>query len=551
MKTTNYCLLTNKRNKKNNNIYDLLINGGFIRKLCSGIFIILPNGLKVINNIIDIIKLEMDNFNCMEIKLPSIIPSLLWKKSGRLDSYGNELYKFYDRNNKLFLISPTNEEVITTFFIKERLILKNFPYIFYQIGDKFRDEIRPRFSLVRCKEFIMKDAYSFHKSLDCLNNIYNKMIIIYNKIFKILGLNIFYKEAKCGKIGGNSSHEFHVLFKYGENNLLINKNIYNKIFYKYKNSNSFLKLEYLYIKNYKNDYYLKEIDFYNFIKTYIVEVIFKNKKIFLILLIFYYSNIDLLKIKNLYPLSINIRILDKKDIINYFNINSFFLGPFGFNYRIIADSYLINFKNFIIGSNINNYLFRNVNWIKNINVSNFLNISENYNFFLNNFSYNICIKKKSMEIAHIFKLSNYYYNIFNKFKENIFMGCYGIGIFRIFISLIDNYSFDNKLVLPLSISIFKIGIIPINMYNIKDVYDISFKIYNFLIFNKIKVLIEDRNIYFGNIINDFESIGIPNILIISKNLLLINKLEFRDRLNNLVYFINIKDIFNFLLFKYR
>ncbi len=550
MKTKNYCLFTNKNKKFDNNIYNILINGGFIRKLCSGIFIILPNGLRIINNIINIIKLEMNNFNCLEIKLPSIIPSILWKKSGRLKSYGDELYKIYDRNNKLFLISPTNEEVITNFFFKEKYLLNNFPYIFYQINDKFRDEIRPRFSLVRCKEFIMKDAYSFHKSLNCLNNIYYKMIDIYKKIFNLLGLNIFYKKAKCGKIGGSYSHEFHVLSNYGENNILINKIIYNKIFYKFKNKNIYLNnLKYLYIN--KKDSFINKVNFFNFVKTYILKIFFRSKIIFLILLIAYYNKIDLNKVKKLYPLCIKIKILDKKDILNIFNINYIFLGPFGFNFRIIADNFLINYKNFLIGSNLNNYIFKNVNWILHINVSNFVDIKKNYSFFVDKCKYlDLFKEKKSMEIAHVFKLSNYYSNFFNNNNNDIFMGCYGIGVFRIFISLIESYSISGKLILPLSISNFKIGIIPINMYNIKIVYNLSFKIYRFLIKNKIEVLIENRDIYFGNMINDFEYIGIPNIIIISERLLLNNLIEFRDRFNKLNQFININKIFDFLLFKY-
>lgn len=206
----------------------------------------------------------------------------------------------------------------------------------------------------------MKDAYSFHKSLNCLNNIYYKMIEIYIKIFNILGLNIFYKEAKCGKIGGNYSHEFHVLSNYGENNILISNIIYNKIFYNVKKNNiNINKLEYLYID--KKDNFLCKINFFNFIKTYILKIFFKHKSIFVIFLISYYNKLDLNKIRNLYPLCIKIKVLNKKNILKFFKINYIYLGPFGFNYRIIADIYLINFKNFIIGSNINNYIFKNVN----------------------------------------------------------------------------------------------------------------------------------------------------------------------------------------------
>ncbi len=555
MKTNKYCLFTNKINFNNedNIIYNLMIKGGLIRKLCSGIFIILPNGLKIINNIIKIIKHEMDKLNSLEIEMPIIIPSYLWINSNRINNYGKELYKIYDRNNKLFLISPTNEEIITDFFFKERFNLNKLPYIFYQINNKFRDEIRPKSGLVRCKQFIMKDAYSFHDNKECLNSTYIDILNTYLNIFKILNLNIFYKEANCGKMGGYLSHEFHIISNYGENNLFIKKTILSKYFYNCDiNSIKYKKFDFLFLKNINNNIFINKINLNKFIKTFLIKIYQNNKKIFVILLISYYSEIDFLKIKNLYPLSTKLCLVSNKYILKKFNINYLYLGPFGFNYRIIVDLSLINFKNFIIGSNINNYFFINVNWNKHINNVNFIDINKNYNIYIKKYNKKKTINKKSIELAHIFKLLDKYSKYYSKklnFKK-IFMGCYGIGIFRIFFSLIEKYSFNNKIIFPLSITNFKLGIIPIGMYINKLVYNISYKIYYFLIKKHIKVLLENRNIYIGKSLNDFELIGIPNFLIISKNLLFLNILEFRDRINKFTQYININEIFDFLLLKY-
>ncbi len=556
MKTKKYFLFTTRNNLNNDNdiVNNLMIKGGFIRKLCSGVFILLPNGLKVINNIINIIRKEIYKIGGLEIQMPVITPVNLWNKSGRYYNYGKELYKIYDRNNKIFLLSPTNEEIITDFFFKENLSINNYPYIFFQINNKFRDEIRIKSNLIRCKEFIMKDAYSFHNNLKCLDNTYTNILNTYLDIFKIIGLNICYKKAKCGKIGGLLSHEFHFISKYGDSNLNINRNDYLKFFCsKNRNLNIIKKFKCLYLnKNKVNDFIKNKLN--KFVKTYLIKIFLINKKnIFIILLISYYKKIDYTKIKNLYPLSIKIKILNKKYILKKFNILKNFLGPFGWNYRIIADYYLINYVNFIIGSNINNYYFINVNWNKHLNIVKFIDISKNFNIYIKKNNNKVKIfNKKSIEIAHIFKLLDKYslnYKKNNNFNK-IFMGCYGIGIYRVFFSLIDQYLFNNKIILPLSVSIFKLAIIPINLYNNKNIYDISYKIYKYLIKKNIDVLIENRNIYIGKTLNDFESLGIPNFLIISKNLLLLNILEFRDRINNITQFININEIFNFLYLKF-
>ncbi len=556
MKTKKYCLFTsikNKMNFKEYDIYSLMIQAGFIRKICSGIFILLPNGLQIINNIINIIRNKMNLLNSLELNLPIIVPSNLWIRSSRIYSYGSELYKIYDRNNKLFILSPTSEEVITKFFLKEKYLLNNYPYIFYQINYKFRDEIRPKAGIIRSKEFLMKDAYSFHKSKSCLDKIYIDLLNIYIDIFKELKLDVFYKEAKCGKIGGALSHEFHTNSIYGENYYYIKKidiikNFYNIIIK--KNKIKKFKIRYFNTKIFNKLNILENIKLYKFIKTNILKIYFINKIIYIVVLISYYKIIDLMKIKDLFPLSIKIKILNDKNIIKKFNISNLFLGPFTLNYRIIADFSLINYKNFIIGANIKNCFFYNVNWIQHINIVNFIDISKNICFKSKNIinkNSNI-VKFKSLEIAHIFKLYNIY--TLNYDIKNIYMGCYGIGIFRLLTSILEKNLYNNKIVLPLSITYFKIGIIPVLMFKNKNVFDLSFKIYYFLIKNNINVLIENRNIYIAKTFNDFEIIGIPNFLIISKNLLFINKVEFRDRINNTIYLINIKEIYNFLLKKY-
>ncbi len=570
MKTKQYYLFTKKNiiSNDSNKIYNFMIKGGLIRKLSSGIYIWLPNGLKIINNINKIIKKYMNNLGGVEIYIPILQNSILLKKSNRYNLYGKELFKLYNRYNKLFILSPTNEEVITSIVCNE---IKNdfYPKFYYQIQNKFRDEIRPRCNILRSIEFIMKEGYSFHNSKKCLDKFYEDILLAYKNIFFDIGLDFFYKESKCGNIGGILSHEFHVNSYYGDNKIYYNKYINNILNYNiyYKNNinnknnknikNSFRKIKLFDISKYLLKNKIENIININFfVKTILIKIYTIKYSYFMFVLIPYRKKIDINKLYIIFPFIINIKILKKKYIIKKFNVSNIFICPFGYFYQIIADYSLLNWKNFIFGSNFKNNIYYNVNFFKNINVSGFFDVCKNISYFIKK---NNIIKKRnkynSIEIAHIFKLMDYYSNIFiNKnifLNKKIYMGCYGIGVTRLIFSIIEKYNDNNSIVLPLSVSHFKIGLIPINMYNNINVYKISFRIYNFLLFNKINVLFDNRRLHIGNMLTDFDFIGIPNILIISNKMLSLNLIEFRDRLNNSIKYINKYNIFNFLLFKYK
>ncbi len=554
MKITNYFLFTSKNNyiKNDDYIYNNMVKGGFIRKLSSGIYILLPNGFKVINNLIRIIRFYMNNIGAVEMFMPIIQPLDIWKKSNRYIRYGKELFLLNSRNKKKFVLSPTHEECITKLICEENINRYFFPKIFYQINTKFRDEIRPKYNFLRSKEFIMKDAYSFHDSIKCLDINYYKILNVYKNIFKYLGLNIFYKKADCGIIGGCLSHEFHILSKYGENILYLLKN--KNIFLKKNNKNKYKRIKLIKNINFNNEYNLnKFIDINKFVKTFLLKFFYIDRVSWILIMIPYEKKINFIKLYKIFPFVKNIILINKNDI--KINFNYIFFGPFNFNYQIIADYSLFNFKNFIIGANKNNSFYFNVNWFLNIGISGFYDICNNFSFFLNKNNKDRSIKYKSIEIAHIFQLSNYYYNFFSNknilCKKNIYMGCYGIGITRLFFSIIDYYSSNKKIVLPLSISHFKLGILPINMYKCDLVKNFSFKIYYELLNNNIDVLLDDRKLYFGEMLTDFEVMGVPNILIISKRNILYNLVEFIDRINNLSKLINKNRILDFLLLMYK
>ncbi len=564
MKTQKYYLFT-KRNIVNNSnkskIYNLMIKGGLIRKLSSGIYIWLPNGLKVINNINKIIRKYMNKLDGIEIYIPILQNSNFIKKSNRYNLYGKELFKLYNRYNKLFILSPTNEEIITNIICNE---IKDsfYPKFYYQIQSKFRDEIRPRYNILRSIEFIMKEGYSFHNCIKSLDKFYEDMLLVYKNIFYDIGIDFFYKEAKCGNIGGILSHEFHINSFYGDSKIYYYKyinNIFNcSLYFKNKNKiNNFRKIKLFNISKYLLKNKIKNIININFfVKTILIKIYTSKYNSLVFVLIPYKKKIDINKLYKIFPFIINIKILKENYINKKFNLKSIFICPFGYFYQIIADYSIMNWKNFIFGSNIKNSIYYNVNFFINVNVSGFFDICKNISFYIKDKKHiNKKEKYNTIEIAHIFKLMDYYPNIFiNKnifLNKKIYMGCYGIGITRLIFSIIEKYNNNNSIILPLSISHFKIGLIPINMYNNTNVYNISFKIYNFLLLNKIDVLFDNRKLYIGNMLTDFDFIGIPNILIISDRMLSLNLLEFRDRLNNNIKYISVYDIFNFLLKKYK
>ena len=223
MRVSDFPIFTLKDNPSDAEIvsHKLMIRAGLIRKISSGQYSWLPIGMRVLEKIQQIIRSELNNIGCMEISMPLVQPSELWKESGRWDKYGPELLRFKDRNDRDFCFGPTFEEVVTDLIRKDVSSYKQLPLNFFQITTKFRDEIRPRFGVMRAREFIMKDAYSFHADKNCLDKSYNSYKQAYGNIFKRLGLNFTVVSADSGNIGGDESHEYHVIADTGEDDLLI------------------------------------------------------------------------------------------------------------------------------------------------------------------------------------------------------------------------------------------------------------------------------------------------------------------------------------------
>ncbi|WP_343182673.1 proline--tRNA ligase [Buchnera aphidicola] len=541
MRTSEYPLNTIKNisNNINSISHKLMIKAGLIRSISSGIYIWLPLGLKVIKKIKKIIRYEMKKIGSIEMYFPIMQPEYLWKKSDRIKKYGNELIKIKDRNKKIFILSPTHEEMVTEFIKQEMTSYKKFPLILYQIQTKFRDEIRPRFGVIRSKEFIMKDAYSFHENKDSLSKTYKKMYQTYMKIFKKMNLIVYPVQAESGVIGGKVSHEFQALSKNGEDAIIIaskniqqSKNIINKI-QKAKKTTIFQKKEYLNIKNIynKNNYQMKKIFLIikkNIIKIFIIKND-KKKNNFIIFMIKGDQILNEEKIKTILNLN---QENEKINFLNYHEINTIIKKnkKINFKKKIIINQDIVFLKHIFPIVIINNIFFKNHILNQDFLFSKIKNIVINKN---KNKKYKI---KKSIEIGHIFQIGKKYSNYFNLKLKNknginktIHMGCYGIGVTRLISAIIEQNHDKRGIIWTNEIAPFHAAIIPINFHKCKKTVKISEILYEELKQKGISVLLENRKKNIGEKLYDINLIGIPNIIIINHETLKSNLIEYQKR----------------------
>ncbi|XBC41466.1 MAG: proline--tRNA ligase [Buchnera aphidicola (Nurudea yanoniella)] len=546
MLAKNYLFSTLKEHPKNTNSisHTLMLRAGIIRQHASGIYIWLPTGIRVLNNINKIIRKEMNNLNALEIKMPILQSEDLWNLSNRNNIYGLELFKILDRKKSKFVLGPTHEELITHLISHELQSYKQLPLLLYQIQTKFRDEIRPRSGAIRSREFIMKDAYSFHIDSSSFKKTYNLIYNAYKKIFLKMKLKFYIVEADSGSMGGTKSHEFQALSKNGEDNIVLSTQ---------SNYAANLQIATYQIKSQENNklnipqknFLLKKCSYIsekcntsktNTIKTILIKT--KNKK-FIAILIRGDHTINEYKLSKINTIMYPIRLASKQEILNITGTTLEFIGPIGLNIPIIADFSVIPLKNFTIGSNITGKYLHNMNWNKNLSIPKSFDIRNVVKHDTSPDGKGELKIKKSIEIAHIFQLGNKYSKILKAqvrdksgCKKYLKMGCYGIGITRLISSIIEQHNDEKGIIWPTSIAPFQVAIIPINFYKFKKVQHESQVIYNNFKKNNIEVILDNRNNYIGAMLSEIELIGIPNIIVIHENLIKDDKVEYYNRLTN-------------------
>lgn len=521
----------------------LTLRAGLIRKMASGIYSYLPVGLRVLKKIEEIIRDEMDKSGAFELLLPVVQPSELWKKSGRWEEYGQEMFRLKDRNQRDFCLGPTHEELITTLAAGNLKSYKDLPINLYQIQVKFRDEIRPRYGLLRAREFIMKDAYSFCENEEDLDKIYQKMHEAYSNIVERIGLKFRVVEADTGLIGGKSSHEFMIIAKDGEERLVYCPKCdygsnYDMAKFSFTSSG----------ENASNMDDLKEVHTPGITDIGSLAEFFKVKTsqtVKTILLSDQDSKVYAFLIRGDKELNIDKagKSLDKELGLAGDNdskgLDIGFLGPVNLreDIGIYADNSLKDINSLIAGANKKDHHLTGVNHPRDFEVR-----------MWGDFSFpaqgDTCINcgsglkfEKGIEVGHIFKLGKKYSEKMNasfldkdgKLKPFI-MGCYGFGVSRIMSAAIEQSHDDKGIIWPVSIAPFLVNLITTTAKD-EEISSAASSVYKILQDHGVEVLYDDRDISAGIKFKDSDLIGIPLRFIIGKNFLNSKKVDVEIRKN--------------------
>ena len=536
-----------------------MVRSGMIRKLGSGLFEILPLGLKTLMNVINVIREEMNSIDGQEVKLPLILPKELWIETGRWNVYGKELFRLKDRKNAEFCLAPTAEEAITDLtrsFIKS---YKQLPIMLYQFGIKFRDEIRPRFGVMRAREFLMKDAYSFHTSEVDLEIYYKKVYEAYERICKRCGFKYRVVEAASGAIGGNFSHEFMVLADTGEEEIAWCNCGYGA------NSEKAECLDMVYEKSNEIKQDMQVIDTPNVgtiedvskflnssVQRFIKTIIYIADKKPIAVLVRGDFEINEIKLQSLIGCE-ELELASQEIVEEVTGAKVGFAGPINLKkqVKIYADYSVINVVNGIVGANKTDTHIKNVNYNKDYKADVIADLRK----VVHGDICPRCKKEKlqfsrGIEIGHVFKLGTKYSKSMKATyldasgKENFMvMGCYGIGVTRILAATIEQSYDENGIIWPVAIAPFKVSIIPVDFKDEKTKY-VAEKIYKQLKDLRIDVLLDDRDERVGIKFKDADLIGIPFRITISRKTLVDDVVELKKRKDDrsLVKLIKIENI---------
>jgi len=540
--------------------YSLCLRSGLIRKIASGIYAFMPIGFRVLKKIENIVRQEMDRAGAIEMLMPAMQPADLWIKSERWFEYGPEMFRLKDRSERDFCLGPTHEELITYLAFLDIKSYKELPINLYQIQVKFRDEMRPRYGILRAREFIMKDAYSFSANEEDLDTIYNKMYECYSRILDRLNLKYFAVEADTGLIGGKYSHEFIILSNNGEDQLVYCPSCGFSANYemagfarageKSQDSSVEIKLSEVFTPGTTNIKSLSEflkVPADLIIKTMLLK---ESQGTIVAVLLRGDKELNLAKCEKF--LGKKLELLSESDSASNFSIG--FMGPVNLDssIAIIADYSIEGKKNLVAGANRQDYHLTGVNYPRDFKV-----------FQWGDFSFpaigDLCINcknelkfEKGIEIGHIFKLGTRYSEKMDamfldkdgKLKPFI-MGCYGIGVSRIMAAVIEQL-FDQKgIVWPLSIAPFLVNLIAINMED-ESIFKASEDIYSCMLNNEIDVLYDERNVRAGVKFKDSDLIGIPLKVIVGKNYIENKKLEIETRKDGSKLSLSLEDALQFI-----
>ena len=533
--------------------HQLMLRAGFIKQLTSGIYTYMPYGLAAIRRVENIVREEMNRAGAQELSMPMVQPADLWQESGRYEKYGPELLRFRDRHERESCLGPTHEEVITDIARKELHSYRDLPVNLYQIQTKFRDEIRPRFGLMRGREFIMKDAYSFDIDDEAAEVSYRKMYDAYNRIFERCGLDFRCVEADSGAIGGSFSHEFMVLAETGEDTIAVcNECSWAANLEKaevklvgqeaVQDQLEMVKVETPGQRKVASVCEFLGIEPEQLVKTLVymadgepVAVLLRGDR-----------ELEEVKLKN-YLGATDIRPADDKEIFDAAGVPSGYLGPVGSRIRVLADQEVPALANLTVGANEKNFHLQNVNHGRDFEVkevADFRQLTEADPCPSCSGSLRLV---EGIEVGHIFKLGTSYsesmkanYQDGDGNEQPLVMGCYGIGVSRVVAAAIEQNHDDNGIIFPLPLAPYQVTVLNLGLSD-PEVSEAAETIYEKLNEAGIDAFIDDRDERPGVKFKDADLLGFPFRITVGKRFKDNSMVEIRSRVNGTTEELGIED----------
>ncbi len=551
MRTSQFLLATVKETPADAEVisHQLMLRAGMIRKLASGLYTWLPMGLRVLRKVENIVREEMERAGAQELLMPSVQPAELWQASGRWEQYGPALLRLRDRHGREFCYGPTHEEVITDLACHELRSYKQLPVNFYQIQTKFRDEIRPRFGVMRAREFLMKDAYSFHADQDSLNETYQRMSTAYTRIFTRLGLDFRPVLADTGDIGGNASHEFHVLAASGEDAIAFSSesdyaaNVELAEAVAPTGGRPAPTAELQTVKT-PNQHSIAEVSAFlgtdpaQTVKTLLV----KGSETDVVALVLRGDHaLNEIKAEKLPQVAAPLTLVGDEAVHACCGCPAGAIGPRDIAAPLIVDRAASVLADFVCGANEDGKHLTGVNWgrdlpepgTENVQIADLRNVVEGDPSPDGKGSLSI---KRGIEVGHIFQLGSKYAEALNAtvLDESgkavvMRMGCYGIGVSRVVAAAIEQNHDERGIIWPNNITPFQVALLPMNMHKSQRLREAVEQLHDELMAAGIDVLLDDRKERPGVMFADMELIGIPHRIVLGERGLDAGNIEYKGR----------------------
>ncbi|EKN6262616.1 proline--tRNA ligase [Yersinia enterocolitica] len=567
MRTSQYLLSTLKETPADAEVisHQLMLRAGMIRKLASGLYTWLPTGVRVLKKVENIVREEMNNAGAIEVSMPVVQPADLWQESGRWEQYGPELLRFVDRGERPFVLGPTHEEVITDLIRGEINSYKQLPLNFFQIQTKFRDEVRPRFGVMRAREFLMKDAYSFHTTQESLQETYDAMYAAYSKIFERMDLNFRAVLADTGSIGGSASHEFQVLADSGEDDIVFSTASDYAANIEFAEALApseprAVATEDLRIIDTPNAKTIAElVEQFNLpiektVKTLMVHAHEESGHKLVALLVRGDHELNEIKAEKLPQVAKPLTFATEEEIRAIIGAGPGSLGPVNLQLPVVVDRSVAVMSDFGAGANIDGKHYFGINWERDLPLPQVADLRNVVEGDISPDGKGTLQIKRGIEVGHIFQLGTKYSEAMKATVQGedgrnqvMTMGCYGIGVSRVVAAAIEQNHDERGIIWPDAIAPFQVAILPMNMHKSFRVQALAEELYATLRSHGIDVILDDRKERPGVMFADMELIGVPHNIVIGDRNLDSEEVEYKNRRAGEKQMIKTSEIIDFLL----